>query len=129
MVIKAVVFDFGGVIMSYSQLPKLFMKIADDLGVDHQTFLSRKDKIFQFFVGDRRLMTGKITAEEFEEAEFLDSLNHAFGTNHKEPIRWMHHFCDPNMFSYHKPILNFIDVLRANGFKTGLLTNNFYIDK
>ncbi|CAJ0929640.1 unnamed protein product, partial [Mesorhabditis belari] len=129
MVIKGAVFDFGGVIMSYGAIKDLFIDLAHQLGVEPKVFFEKRKEVWDLFAEDKRLMCGQISAEEFEEGDFLKAINTVFGKNHTEPLRWLGKLTAPGFIQYNEIMLTFIKTLRENGVKTGLLTNNFFIDK
>ncbi|CAJ0575691.1 unnamed protein product, partial [Mesorhabditis spiculigera] len=129
MVVKAVVFDYGGVLVSYDQVGKFLAELAKQFEVTDDAFHAKKKVLFDLFLNSSDLMTGKLSLEEFEANGMVEAVNKIFGTTRTESIGWFQRFSKPDIFSKHKIMFDFIAQLRRNGIKTGLLTNNFWVDK
>uniref|UniRef100_A0A914BVR8 Uncharacterized protein n=1 Tax=Acrobeloides nanus TaxID=290746 RepID=A0A914BVR8_9BILA len=127
--LKVVIFDFGGVIMSYRGTNAYWkdLEIERNLpeGSIRKTMLSSEFASISY-----DLFTGIKSAEEVEENEFIRIYNRQHNLNAKPfPVirNWL---CDDSkLVSYNENVLEAIKILRDSGIKTALLTNTYYIDK
>ncbi|CAJ0582691.1 unnamed protein product, partial [Mesorhabditis spiculigera] len=126
--IKAVVFDFGGVIMSYKLVTQMIESIAQQIGIPIDAFLEKRSELWNRFEKCFALMRGEITAEEFEETVWLEAIKEVYGVTVKDPIRWLT-VKQKEEAKLNECMLSLILDLRAKGLKTALLSNCFFMER
>lgn len=120
---QAVIFDMGGVILPSP------VSLVHKFAVKHQLSQSQMDNLL-FNEGDKslwgQLECGEITIEGFSK-RLSQRCEELFGTAYEdEIITTMVH--NKRFNTPYPEMLSVIKQLRQKGFKTALLTNNFYSD-
>jgi len=109
---KAVGFDLGGVVIG-NAVPKVYDYIQTGL---HVSYTELKNAL-----NDLEPLLQK---NEISEEEFWAKLNHKLGVSADvkvEPSYWTEHYIKDSPIR--SKVLELVDVLKAKGYKTGLLSN------
>ncbi|CAJ0939667.1 unnamed protein product, partial [Mesorhabditis belari] len=125
--IRAVVFDFGGVIMSYSLVSRMIEEMSMKIGIPIEKFLEGKTQLWTRFEKCFELMSGEITAKEFEETIWIQAISQVYGIQVTEPIRWLT-VKEKQQGVLNECMLLLLRDLRKNGYKTALLSNCFFMN-
>jgi epoxide hydrolase-like predicted phosphatase len=110
--IKAVLFDYGGVLTTGGTSGGMIRLVADSLGISVKEALPANKLLYE-------LVTGQITT-----SQFLRQLHHAF-PNAQTPTREKMLGTDAQVFVPSLPVYKLAAQLRANGIRTGILSNMF----
>ncbi|CAJ0582506.1 unnamed protein product, partial [Mesorhabditis spiculigera] len=133
MPLKAVIFDYGGVLMSYQGASRCFKDLAQQHNVDW-AFVQEmlvKQHVLRHVSEETGLdlFRGDYTCEELENI-YLPRLSAQRGCPMPGPVpfvsTWMGH---EKHQEYSVRVISALRQLRVLGFMTGLLTNNCFLDK
>ncbi|CAO4365346.1 unnamed protein product [Caenorhabditis nigoni] len=131
--IKAVVYDFGGVLLSYEGVRDKWAAMSRSLGLPEEAVHSESVGIeFSQWLGpDRSLFLGTLTVDDLEGGLFMQYLKHKYGDtiNHDVVIKPYTECLRGENVRIHKNMQNTVELLKKKGFKTAMLTNNMFLDK
>ncbi|CAB04344.2 HAD family phosphatase [Caenorhabditis elegans] len=131
--IKAVVYDFGGVLLSYEGVMEKWVAMSRSLGLPDDAVHSESVGIeFSQWLGpDRSLFLGTLTVDDLEGGLFLQYLKHKYGNKLTDNvvIKPFTECLRGENVKIHKNMQKTVEILHKKGFKTAMLTNNMFLDK
>ncbi|EGT44946.1 hypothetical protein CAEBREN_10902 [Caenorhabditis brenneri] len=131
--IKAVVYDFGGVILSYEGVVDKWRAMSRALGLPEDAVHSESVGIeFSQWLGTgRSLFLGTLTVDDLEGGLFLQYLKQKYGDkiNDNVVVKPYTECLRGENVRIHKNMQKTVEILHKKGFKTAMLTNNMYLDK
>uniref|UniRef100_A0A8R1I2G1 Acyl-CoA dehydrogenase family member 10 n=1 Tax=Caenorhabditis japonica TaxID=281687 RepID=A0A8R1I2G1_CAEJA len=131
--IKAVVYDFGGVILSYEGVTEKWEEMSRSLGLPDDAVHSESvGTEFSKWLGpDRSLFLGTLTVDELEGGLFLQYLKEKYGDkiNDNVVVKPYTECLRGENVKLHKNMEKTVEILHRKGFKTAMLTNNMFLDK
>ncbi|GMR58623.1 hypothetical protein PMAYCL1PPCAC_28818, partial [Pristionchus mayeri] len=128
---KAVVFDYGGVIMSHAAAVPEWTRLEDDYNMDKGTIQKTLFGIFEDRPDlERELFEGHYSADELEYDVLPEYLSAKIGVVLPRPLPLLHLWMGPgSTINYNNNMINAVKSLRAHGFHTSILTNNYKFDR
>ncbi|EFO86290.1 hypothetical protein GCK72_005393 [Caenorhabditis remanei] len=131
--IKAVVYDFGGVLLSYEGVEEKWKAMSRALGLPDGAVHSESVGIeFSQWLGpDRSLFLGTLTVDDLEGGLFMQYLKHKYGDqlNDNVVVKPYTECLRGENVRIHKNMQKTVEILHKKGFKTAMLTNNMFLDK
>ncbi|CAD6192160.1 unnamed protein product [Caenorhabditis auriculariae] len=129
--IRAVVYDFGGVLLSYDNVKPTCKKIDELLGLPVGTVVKEiVGQDFHDWLGPHRNMfLGNISIAEIEAGLLVEYLHEKYSLKEKHPIKPYSDALGGINAKIIVPMLETVKKVREKGLKTGLLTNNMFLDK
>uniref|UniRef100_A0A1I7U9U0 HAD family phosphatase n=1 Tax=Caenorhabditis tropicalis TaxID=1561998 RepID=A0A1I7U9U0_9PELO len=131
--IKAVVYDFGGVLLSYDGVEDKWKAMSKALGLPENAVHSESVGIeFSQWLGpDRSLFLGTLTVDDLEGGLFLQYLKQKYGDqlNDNVIVKPYTECLRGENVRIHKNMQKTVEILHKKGFKTAMLTNNMFLDK
>ncbi|CAI4221147.1 unnamed protein product [Auanema sp. JU1783] len=130
MTIKGVVFDFGGVILSFENIKPFWDAYDKQAGLPIGTIAAEvKGTGFTEWTGKGGIFTGEISVEEVENGLFSQYINEKYNTNLPLKMTVLSScLANPDHVVFSKKIHLLIKQLHGKGLKSALLTNNCYLD-
>ncbi|CAI5443510.1 unnamed protein product [Caenorhabditis angaria] len=131
--VKGVVYDFGGVLLSYDNVLGKWHEMSEALGLEPEVM--HREAVgteFSKWLGpDRSLFLGTLTVDELENGLFVEFLKQKYGEkiNANVQVRPYSECLRPPNAKFHEKMVKSVEVLHENGFKTAMLTNNMFIDE
>ncbi|GMR59239.1 hypothetical protein PMAYCL1PPCAC_29434 [Pristionchus mayeri] len=128
---KAVVFDYGGVIMSYEKEVPAWKELEKEYNLAPRTIQTHLFRIFKHRPDlEKRLFEGRYTAEELEREELSEYLSEQIGVELPRPLPLLHRWMGPGSeIPFNDEMLLAVKILRSRGYHTSILTNNYIFDK
>ncbi|CAI2338879.1 unnamed protein product [Caenorhabditis sp. 36 PRJEB53466] len=130
--IKAVVYDFGGVILSYETVRAKWKAMSTALGLpENAVYTECLSAEFSSWLGpERSLFQGTLTVDEIEGGLFFDYLREKYGDtlDYTVSVRPYTECLRGDNVRIYKEMERTVQVLHERGFKTAMLTNNMYLD-
>ncbi|GMT11259.1 hypothetical protein PFISCL1PPCAC_2556, partial [Pristionchus fissidentatus] len=128
---KAVVFDFGGVIMSYcKEVPewtRLEKFYALPRGIIQKTLFAIFNDLPEL---NRQIFEGRISAEDLEEEILPEYLESKIGVVLPRPFPVLNLWMGPgSKIPYNDNMISVVRTLRSHGIHTSILTNNYKMDR
>lgn len=128
---KAVIFDYGGVLMSYCKDVPEWTRLEEQHGLKRGSIQKTLFSIFKDFPDlDRLLFIGNLTAEEMEEELLPEYLSAKFGVDLPRPFPVLNLWMGPGSnIPFNENMMGVVRTLKEKGMHTSILTNNYKMDR
>ncbi|GMS86523.1 hypothetical protein PENTCL1PPCAC_8698 [Pristionchus entomophagus] len=128
---KAVIFDYGGVLMSYCKEVPEWTRLEVKYDLPRGTLQKTLFDIFQEYPElDRLLFEGRLTAEDIEEEVIPDYLSRKTGVVLPRPFPVLNLWMGSGAkIPFNENMMEVAKKLKIRGMHTSILTNNYKLDK
>ncbi|KAF8385697.1 bigr-1 [Pristionchus pacificus] len=128
---KAVIFDYGGVLMSYCKEVPAWTKFEEMYNIRKGDIQKTLFSIFKDHPElDRLLFQGHVTAEDIEEDFLPTYLERKIGVDLPRPFPVLNLWMGPgSKIPFNENMMRVVKNLKSRGMHTSILTNNYKMDK
>ncbi|GMT03748.1 hypothetical protein PENTCL1PPCAC_25922, partial [Pristionchus entomophagus] len=128
---KAVIFDYGGVLMSYSKEVPEWTRLEKEFGLPKGILHKTLFAIFKEYPKlERCIFAGRISAEELEEELLPAYLERNIGVVLPRPFPVLNLWMGPGAkIPFNENMMKVVRTLKARGMHTSILTNNYKMDR